>query len=92
MFFAGIQLVDSYTRQVVQHHAFLCLVSANTLARNALLEHVAVAAFLGCGKCWMEGCKYEGCTHGTYFAGYARLAPQRRLGEGRGIFAKDSRN
>jgi hypothetical protein len=90
--FAGIQLVDSYTRQVVQHYAFLCLVSSDTPARYALLEHVAVGAFLGCGKCWMEGCKYEGCGHGTYSAGYARPAPQPVLGGGQGILAKDSQN
>lgn len=61
------------------------------MARNALQEHVSVMAYLGCGKCWFAGCKYEGCGNGTYFCGYAKPAPQRGR-EGEGILAKDARN
>jgi hypothetical protein len=61
------------------------------MAQNALLEHVGVMAYRGCGKCWFAGCKYEGCGNGMYLLGYAKPAPQR--GErGGGILAKDARN
>jgi hypothetical protein len=71
--FPGFKLVDSYTRKAVLHRAFLCLVSSDTPARNAILEFVPPAAFRACFLCWFEGSKYEGPRQGVTFGVRLRL-------------------
>ncbi|GAQ92757.1 hypothetical protein KFL_011230030 [Klebsormidium nitens] len=79
--------VDSSTKQTTRHRTYVCLISTDTLARNALQEFVAATAYLGCGYCWFEGSKYEGPKQGVYFAGYAKPAPQHIRGGGKGLLA-----
>lgn len=65
---------------------------SDTLARNLILEFVAVSAIIGCGRCWFEGMKYDdtGSKGGTYFKGYSKPAPQNVHGGGKRIFATEA--
>jgi hypothetical protein len=70
---------------------FLCLIHADTIARDALLEFVGVQAFIACYRCWFEGAKYLGGRKGTYFKGYSKLVAQNVLGGGKQILAREAK-
>lgn len=74
----------------VRHRAFLVMVHSDTPAMRKLLEFVAVSAYVGCGRCWFEGCKYCDSKAGTYFQGYSEPAPQYVRGGGEKILASQA--
>jgi hypothetical protein len=83
--------VDNYLNKEVKHRAFLCIVHADTPARNKLLEFVSVASFLACYRCWFEGCKYLDSRTGTYFRGYTERAPQYVRKEGQKVYTSEAK-